>query len=84
MAQRQTPSVPLQSLPAAPEFRKPVRAAYSFERLQPMRIVIYDVDQRKKDNRSLKLENQDFLGGLQGGGVGRGSVPQLCQAQAVC
>jgi hypothetical protein len=50
--------------PAAPEFRKPVRAAYSFERVQHMRIVIYDVDVKEKDNRKLKLKEQDFLGAL--------------------
>jgi hypothetical protein len=76
--------------PAAPEFRKPVRAAYSFERLQPMRLVIYDVDQREKDNRKLKLDHQDFLGGCQAGGTGGasggGGQPPACSQAglAVC
>ncbi len=34
-----------------------------FEKLQPMKLVVYDVDTREKDNRKLKLGEQDFLGG---------------------
>ncbi|KAL4428007.1 hypothetical protein ABPG75_002096 [Micractinium tetrahymenae] len=46
----------------APEFRKPLRATYQFERLQLMRLAVYDVDTRERDNRKLKLGEQDFLG----------------------
>lgn len=28
-----------------------------------MKLVVYDVDTREKDNRKLKLGEQDFLGG---------------------
>ncbi|KAI7845503.1 hypothetical protein COHA_000926 [Chlorella ohadii] len=41
-----------------PEFRKPLRATYNFEKLQPMRLAVYDVDVREKDNRKLKLAEQ--------------------------
>ena len=30
--------------PADPAFRKPLHATYTFERLQPMQLVVYDVD----------------------------------------
>ena len=44
--------------PADPEFRRPLRATFNFEKLQPMRLVVYDVDVREKDNRKLKLAEQ--------------------------
>ncbi|PSC75501.1 copine-3-like isoform X1 [Micractinium conductrix] len=44
-----------------PAFRKPLHATYTFERLQPMQLVVYDVDVKEKDNRKLKLKDQDFL-----------------------
>ncbi|KAI7838705.1 hypothetical protein COHA_007502 [Chlorella ohadii] len=50
-----------------PEFRKPLRASYKFERLQRMRLAVYDVDVRERDNRKLKLEEQV-------GSVGQGAV----------
>ena len=50
--------------PAAdPEFRKALRCTYNFEKLQPMRLQMYDVDVKERDNRKLRLPEQDFLGG---------------------
>ena len=49
--------------PADPEFRKPLRATYNFEKLQPMRLAVYDVDVREKDNRKLKLAEQASVAG---------------------
>lgn len=43
---------------ADPEFRRTLRVTYQFEKLQPMRLVIYDVDAHEKDNRKLKLAEQ--------------------------
>lgn len=45
-----------------PEFHSPLQATYNFEKLQPMRLVVYDVDVQEKDNRKLRLAEQDFLG----------------------
>jgi hypothetical protein len=48
---------------ADPEFRKALRCTYNFEKLQPMRLQMYDVDVKERDNRKLRLPEQDFLGG---------------------
>lgn len=58
------PCTPLASTgrAAAPQFHKTVRVRYSFERLQPMRLVIFDVDDVKKESSKIKLNHQDFLG----------------------
>lgn len=49
--------------PAAdPAFPAPLKVTYSFERLQPMRLVVYDADVRANDSRKLNLNQQDFLG----------------------
>ncbi|EFN58110.1 hypothetical protein CHLNCDRAFT_30221, partial [Chlorella variabilis] len=45
----------------SPQFHKTVRVRYSFERLQPMRLVIFDVDDVKKESSKIKLNHQDFL-----------------------
>lgn len=53
----------LPSLAADPVFPSPLACTYNFERLQPMRVVIFDVDTKARDNKMLKLNDQDFLGG---------------------
>ncbi len=47
---------------ADPDFRQPLVVTYEFERLQPCRLVVYDVDTRAGDVSKLRLEQQDFLG----------------------
>lgn len=47
---------------ADPDFRQPLVVTYEFERLQPCRLVVYDVDTRGGDPARLRLEQQDFLG----------------------
>ncbi|KAL4445388.1 hypothetical protein ABPG77_011213 [Micractinium sp. CCAP 211/92] len=44
-----------------PDFRQPLVVTYEFERLQPCRLVVYDVDTRAGDVSKLRLEQQDFL-----------------------
>lgn len=51
----------LKPITVSPRTRLP-----QFEKLQPMKLAIYDVDVREKDNRKLKLGEQDFLGGWAG------------------
>lgn len=46
----------------SPAFTKQLRAIYTFERLQPMRLLLVDADVRG-EAASLRLEQQDFLGG---------------------
>ena len=47
-------------------FRKPFTATYQFEKLQPARLLVYDVDVKAGDPAALRLEQQDFLGGWVG------------------
>lgn len=51
-------TLPVPATRADPEFRKPLRASYKFEQLQRMRLAVYDVDVRERDNRKLRLEEQ--------------------------
>ncbi|PSC75848.1 copine-3 [Micractinium conductrix] len=44
-----------------PVFRKPFTATYQFEKLQPARLLVYDVDVKAGDPAALRLEQQDFL-----------------------
>ncbi|KAL4428006.1 hypothetical protein ABPG75_002095 [Micractinium tetrahymenae] len=44
-----------------PDFRQPLVCTYEFERLQPCRLVLYDVDTRAGDTARLRLDQQDFL-----------------------
>lgn len=48
-----------------PAFTKQLLAIYTFERLQPMRLLVVDADVRG-DAAALKLEQQDFLGARAG------------------
>ena len=53
----------LPTLPAAdPEFPRPLRCSFDFERLQHMRLVVYDVDVKESDPARVVLSQQDFLG----------------------
>jgi hypothetical protein len=55
-----------------------VRAAFQFQRLQPMRLALFDVDVRTNDNSKLKLDEQDFLGRRQGRVTGPVRIAKAC------
>lgn len=59
-------TLPVCAPQADPEFHSPLRAMYNFEKLQPMRLVVYDVDVQEKDNRKLRLAEQASLHGAGG------------------
>lgn len=45
-----------------PDFPKPLVCSYNFEKLQPMKLVVYDVDAGTTDPAAVKLADSDFLG----------------------
>ncbi|EFN57401.1 hypothetical protein CHLNCDRAFT_142828 [Chlorella variabilis] len=44
-----------------PDFPKPLVCSYNFEKLQPMKLVVYDVDAGTTDPAAVKLADSDFL-----------------------
>lgn len=51
---------------ADPSFTRALVCRYTFEQLQPMRVVVFDVDTSAKRPEDLNLAQQDYIGGVPG------------------
>jgi hypothetical protein len=57
---------------ADPDFPAPLNITYKFEQLQPMKLVVWDVDVGAKDPAAVQLASSDFLG------AGAAALAVLC------
>ncbi|KAL4859813.1 Copine-5 [Chlorella vulgaris] len=55
-----------------PDFPAPLNITYKFEQLQPMKLVVWDVDVGAKDPAAVQLASSDFLG------AGAAALAVLC------